>query len=243
VSADRKPDLLAGPQISVLYAHPVDAPDRFAELASPIASDIAAVEAWWRRQDPTRAPRFDLYPFPGCAPGPSVLDLLDVTLPQPASFYSLVPAAFSNIAAGLPSDPGRRYLVYWDAPVSDPKTCGQGSSDDGFAVVYLDSCRSSVGDGGLAAAVAAHELLHALGAVPAGARHACAPPHDGQDRKSTRLNSSHTLEAFFRARGRRWSEALKKKGRPQAAFREVLPLRSEERRVGKECRSRWSPYH
>ena len=24
---------------------------------------------------------------------------------------------------------------------------------------------------------------------------------------------------------------------------EALPLRSEERRVGKECRSRWSPYH
>src|SRR3712207_9534045 len=23
----------------------------------------------------------------------------------------------------------------------------------------------------------------------------------------------------------------------------VMPLRSEERRVGKECRSRWSPYH
>ena len=23
----------------------------------------------------------------------------------------------------------------------------------------------------------------------------------------------------------------------------VLQLRSEERRVGKECRSRWSPYH
>ena len=22
-----------------------------------------------------------------------------------------------------------------------------------------------------------------------------------------------------------------------------IPLRSEERRVGKECRSRWSPYH
>ena len=22
-----------------------------------------------------------------------------------------------------------------------------------------------------------------------------------------------------------------------------LPMRSEERRVGKECRSRWSPYH
>src|SRR5256885_15462451 len=24
---------------------------------------------------------------------------------------------------------------------------------------------------------------------------------------------------------------------------ELLPCRSEERRVGKECRSRWSPYH
>ena len=24
---------------------------------------------------------------------------------------------------------------------------------------------------------------------------------------------------------------------------EVLHMRSEERRVGKECRSRWSPYH
>ena len=34
------------------------------------------------------------------------------------------------------------------------------------------------------------------------------------DRKSTRLNSSH-----------------------------LSVLRSEERRVGKECRSRWSPYH
>ena len=27
------------------------------------------------------------------------------------------------------------------------------------------------------------------------------------------------------------------------SMRETYPLRSEERRVGKECRSRWSPYH
>src|SRR2546429_7297622 len=27
------------------------------------------------------------------------------------------------------------------------------------------------------------------------------------------------------------------------ACRRVAPVRSEERRVGKECRSRWSPYH
>ena len=40
------------------------------------------------------------------------------------------------------------------------------------------------------------------------------------DRKSTRLNSSHTVISYA-----------------------VFCLRSEERRVGKECRSRWSPYH
>ena len=26
-------------------------------------------------------------------------------------------------------------------------------------------------------------------------------------------------------------------------FKDLLVARSEERRVGKECRSRWSPYH
>ena len=28
-----------------------------------------------------------------------------------------------------------------------------------------------------------------------------------------------------------------------ATMDDVISLRSEERRVGKECRSRWSPYH
>ena len=41
-----------------------------------------------------------------------------------------------------------------------------------------------------------------------------------EDRKSTRLNSSHLGISYA-----------------------VFCLRSEERRVGKECRSRWSPYH
>src|SRR2546426_8806404 len=30
---------------------------------------------------------------------------------------------------------------------------------------------------------------------------------------------------------------------PAAALELLDPMRSEERRVGKECRSRWSPYH
>ena len=38
----------------------------------------------------------------------------------------------------------------------------------------------------------------------------------------------------------RVSEAKSATARTQI---ELLGLRSEERRVGKECRSRWSPYH
>ena len=41
--------------------------------------------------------------------------------------------------------------------------------------------------------------------------------------------------------------ALARRGRVEARVRQrakiVLLARSEERRVGKECRSRWSPYH
>ena len=32
-------------------------------------------------------------------------------------------------------------------------------------------------------------------------------------------------------------------GLPEKEFDVTFLLRSEERRVGKECRSRWSPYH
>ena len=32
-------------------------------------------------------------------------------------------------------------------------------------------------------------------------------------------------------------------GRSKAEVLEAATTRSEERRVGKECRSRWSPYH
>ena len=31
--------------------------------------------------------------------------------------------------------------------------------------------------------------------------------------------------------------------KPNSALRKIARVRSEERRVGKECRSRWSPYH
>ena len=39
------------------------------------------------------------------------------------------------------------------------------------------------------------------------------------------------------------NELVRKSGRSKEAFLREMVRRSEERRVGKECRSRWSPYH
>ena len=44
------------------------------------------------------------------------------------------------------------------------------------------------------------------------------------------------IEASFDFRINKYSEVL-------GAFYRIIAERSEERRVGKECRSRWSPYH
>ena len=38
-------------------------------------------------------------------------------------------------------------------------------------------------------------------------------------------------------------KAIKQKRANYSRLRKELQMRSEERRVGKECRSRWSPYH
>ena len=47
--------------------------------------------------------------------------------------------------------------------------------------------------------------------------------------------------------GRVWEDldasGAQGEGEPGLVGLEVRLLRSEERRVGKECRSRWSPYH
>ena len=47
------------------------------------------------------------------------------------------------------------------------------------------------------------------------------------------------------ALGLLWAALLNRSFKGKSFFRTVLliPWRSEERRVGKECRSRWSPYH
>src|SRR5258708_31569422 len=76
--ADRKPDAVASYQFHAMYAVPSDRPDRFSSVASLITSDLAAIDAWWQMQDPTRAVRYDLFDFPGCSERMGRLDLSDV---------------------------------------------------------------------------------------------------------------------------------------------------------------------
>ena len=51
-------------------------------------------------------------------------------------------------------------------------------------------------------------------------------------------NLSITPEKNYKSQVRSW-----KKTCGLGPTQKKSPLRSEERRVGKECRSRWSPYH
>jgi hypothetical protein len=182
VQADRKPDLLAGRLVDVLYAHPSDGANRFASLVTPIVSDVAAIDAWWRRLDPGRTLRFDLFPFANCTTTIGALDVADVTLPQPADTFAEDP--FQRIVLGLSQPPyraanrQRKYLVYWDAPVSDARVCGQASAT-GIAIIYLRACGLTVGSGDLSAAAAAHELIHSLGGVGFGSPHECPRPNEG----------------------------------------------------------------
>jgi len=216
VADDRHPDAVAGRQIHVIYAFPSDGADRFATLAGPIASDVAAMDAWWRREDPSRSPRFDLYAFPGCAQGAGQLDLSRVQLEQPAGFYVDTSTRAARVIFELDrtfADPAKKYLVYYDGPVDEPRLCGQSSlvPDQGgryaYAVVYAQACRADIGTGVVTANVAVHELTHNLGAVPYGgppdacpgdSAHVCDDPDDlmypytrGQGLNAVKLDTGH----------------------------------------------------
>lgn len=169
---DRAPDASPAFEIHVIYAYPADAPDRFAGWAPRIVGDMAAIDAWWRSQDPARAPRFDLHDF-GCASVAGSLDLSRVPLPTPVPD---VRTAFTRIRQLLAAEfafrqPEKVYLVYFDGPTGQSgreRICGE--ADEGrrgfsaLAVVYLDSCGSDERDD-TRVIVSAHELVHALGAV------------------------------------------------------------------------------
>ncbi|MBA2475931.1 MAG: fibronectin type III domain-containing protein [Actinobacteria bacterium] len=175
-SVDRRPDGVGGPSFHVVYAVPAGTPDRFAEWAPRIVGDVAEIELWWRLQDPTRAPRFDLHAF-ACGSSAGRLDLSRVQLQRPAEAYGVQSAAYASIVgelAGPPfafHDPDKLYLVYYDGPVGGGQVCGTGARSRA-AVVFARSCGQEI-DHDLRATAAAHELLHVLGAVQADAPHVC----------------------------------------------------------------------
>src|SRR3989454_12415715 len=72
--------------------------------------------------------------------------------------------------------------------------------------------------------------------------HAVVPLEDvlAPARPSHRPRVAITFDDAYRGATVMGVEELTKRGLPATLF--VVP-RSEERRVGKECRSRWSPYH
>ena len=57
--------------------------------------------------------------------------------------------------------------------------------------------------------------------------------------------SLRKIASFFDDKVRQGAERVieKYKSEYEAVIEKYRPRRSEERRVGKECRSRWSPYH
>jgi hypothetical protein len=173
-------ELSSTDQVRVVYAVPADAQDNFAAYASGIATDAAWIEEWWLGQDPSRAPRFDRYPFPGCGSRFGQLDIGFARLPHDSAAYTSG-NAFRLLTNDLSSvSPGQKTVAYFDGPVSEARVCGQSPSNEsiggrfGISFVYLQSdCGLTPPGSGTSAEVAAHELLHNLGALPAGAPHAC----------------------------------------------------------------------
>ena len=194
-AVDRKPDteLSSSRQVHVTYALPADSPNQFATLASRIATDASAIEAWWRREDATRTVRYDLFAFPGCTSKFGSLDLGFVRLPRVGANYvgDAGTDALLTDLSDLDALSSQKHVVYYDGPVPfESNVCGtafvprSAPTQGGFAgiaFVWLRSvCGGDVGAGGLNATVAVHELIHALGALQGTqSLNECSPPDDG----------------------------------------------------------------
>jgi hypothetical protein len=175
--ADLRPNALSGFPVHWLYVLPSDAADRFSTFASVMQADAEAIDAWWRREDPTRTPRNDLTQL-SCG---TQLDLTTLRLPQSSAQLATQGGRFVTLFDALLAANFRsrfsKYIVYFDGPVADPDVCGQGASSSsgiGVATVYLQACA-----GVSTAAVAVHEFLHTIGAVPRSAPNICPEPNGG----------------------------------------------------------------
>jgi Divergent InlB B-repeat domain len=169
--ADRVPNGVAGNPVHWVYLIPSDGADNLGAVASTMQSDAEQIDAWWRGQDSTRAPRNDIAPF-SCG---TQLDITSIRSTRSGAQLASISSRFVGViealqSAGLTSSL-TKYVVYYDGPVDDDNICGQGGSEGngfGVAVVYLRTCA-----GVSTAGVAAHEFLHTIGAVPSAAPHDC----------------------------------------------------------------------
>ena len=174
VGTDR-PDVTTGQQIHPIVVVPSDGADNFASAASALSDDVASLTSWWTGQDPTRVPRFDQAVFSAG----TCLDISFVRLTESSASFTGPTSAFSRIANDLEvsgfGNAFKKYFVYYDGPAIELNICGTGGGgpDDfhtgpSYALVWLRGCPGVATD-----AVGAHELIHALGALPVGAPHAC----------------------------------------------------------------------
>ena len=171
---------------------------------------------WWRREDPARTLRFDLFAFPGCAAKFGRLDIGFVRLPRAGTSY------LDDIGADrLLADLGQlddltnlKHLVYYDGPpVFDDNVCGTAfvprsatttAAAAGIAFVWTKSlCGGDIGAGALNAAVAVHELIHGLGALQGQApRTSVSRPTTATSATRRRTSSSRPPTARRRSPGR-----------------------------------------
>jgi hypothetical protein len=169
--ATDRPDIATGAQIHPIVVVPADGGDNFAAVANRLADDVASMAAWWTGQDPTRAPRFDQAAFAGVP----CLDISFVRLPDSSTALRGSSVAFDRVVRTLEglgiSRSYKKYYVYYDGPSVQTNVCGTGAGSfagAGYSVVWLGGCPGVPTD-----TVGTHELVHAMGALPAGAPHAC----------------------------------------------------------------------
>lgn len=188
-STDRPDALDNAFQVHVIYAYPADGSDRFASLALGISRDIAAIDTWWRAQDSSRAPRWDLAAFAGCDTQYGQLDVSAVKLPSGGAYYASLDLVVPRLSADLAKaptvfdDPDKKYVVLYDGKMSQAggnlSVCGlspstvRGGGSQAYAVIFLESpCGDGLGGATNTAGTIAHELIHNLGALQRGG-----PPH------------------------------------------------------------------
>jgi hypothetical protein len=160
-------DGVAGKRVQVVYARASDVPDRYADFADSIRQWAGEVDRTVRNAaaatDGERHVRF-------VHDADCVLDVTNVTLG--AGGDDTLDATIADLAAQRLRNPRRKYLVFVDANVY----CGIAEIEDDDSDARLNRHNTTshvarVDSGCWSGGVAAHQLLHTLGAVQLSAPH------------------------------------------------------------------------